>query len=57
MKKATQEFGVSIFAISYRLKRLVYSLKKRLFARGSKQRKVKLVSRIDQRYSVIQVLY
>ncbi|WP_035543222.1 IS630 transposase-related protein [Holospora elegans] len=52
LKKAAQEFGVSIFTISYWLKRLGLQLKKKLFALRSKQRKAKPVSRIDQRYSV-----
>ena len=51
LKKAAQEFGVSIFTISHWLKRLGYSYKKRLQLRGSKRRKAKSVSRIDQRYS------
>ncbi|WP_006302343.1 IS630 transposase-related protein [Holospora undulata] len=38
LKKAAQEFGVQL---SYWLKRLGYSLKKRLFVRESKPRKAK----------------
>ncbi|ETZ04620.1 transposase [Holospora undulata] len=54
LKKAAQKFGGTI---SYWLKRLGYSLKKRLFALRSKPRKAKSVSRIDQRYSVPNLVY
>ncbi len=50
-KQAAQEFGVGIFTISYWLKRLGYSYKKRLHLRGSKRRQARqIIPRGDKGY-------